>query len=383
MPTNVTVEFERARIKLEQANSPQAKLEALQEMWKTAPSHKGAEKMRAEISKKIAQARHEIDKQREQQKKTASKQDLHIKKEGCGQVALVGFPNSGKSFILKALTNADVEVAPYPFTTKKPEVGMARFNGTKIQLVEVPGIIEGSAVGKASGTQFLGAVRNADAVAIVVAGADALHDLKVIENELKAVYIFANREKPKITIKHSGFKGITVSGKKFLKIPEKNLSEFLKSHGIKNASVILGEETTVDKLSETLNERIAYKKTIVIVNVFAAKPNEKDIIEIRKKWNAIILSAPTPEFAADAKQKMFSMLGKILVFTKRPGREPDMDEPLILKEGATAEDVVKSLHKEFAQNLKFVRIWGSARFPGQKVSKKYKVKNMDIVEISS
>ena len=383
MPANVTVEFSLAQLKYEQAKSPQAKLEALQEMWKSAPSHKGAEKLRAEISKKIAQARHEIEKQRDQQKKTASKQDMHIKKEGCGQIALVGFPNSGKSFLLKALTNADVEVAPYPFTTKKPQVGMAPFSGTKIQVVEVPGIIEGSSEGRASGTQFLGAVRNADAIAIIVTGGNALHELGVMENELKAVYIFANSEKPKIAIKQSGFKGITVSGKKFLKIPEKEFIEFLKSHGIKNASVILGEETTIDKISETLNEKIAYKKALVLVNASSGMPEEKALAAIRKKWNTIVYSEPSPEFLGNVKNRMFSMLEKILVFTKRPGQEPDMDEPLILKEGATTQEVVRTLHKDFAQNLKFVRVWGSTRFPGQKVSKNYKMKNMDVVEISS
>src|SRR3989344_4948950 len=123
MPSNVTIDFEKARCKLEQANTPEAKLEALIEMQRFAPAHKGGEHLRADISKKMAGIRKEIEKQKAQEKKHSGPTGLSVKKDGIGQIVIVGLPNSGKSTLLNALTGVNVEIAPYPFTTTTPEFG--------------------------------------------------------------------------------------------------------------------------------------------------------------------------------------------------------------------------------------------------------------------
>ncbi len=353
MPTNVSYEYAAAQAKYEAAETMSEKLAALQEMRSTAPKHKGAEKMRAGISKKIALLKMQMEKQKEQAKKRGGGKSLNVKKEGIGQIVIVGMPNSGKSTLLKRLTGVDVEIANYPFTTKKPEVGMINYNGGWIQLVEIPALIKGSSKGKANGIQLISLVRNADAAILTIVDDD---EKKLLINELNRSNIKINKNKPKIEVKPTNYKGITIAGKKNLKIKEDELKDFLKGMGYHKASVLLGEETTIEKVAEALDSRIEYKKAVFV---------KRGIAENDEKL----------------KEKIFNMLGKILVYTKKPGGKADMGDPLVLKEGATVEDVAGSLHKDFTRNLKYVRVWGSAKYPGQRVSKKYKLKNGDIIEI--
>ncbi len=232
---------------------------------------------------------------------------------------------------------------------------MMDYGGAKLKIVEVPAIVEGSAEGKANGMRVLSVVRAADALVLLVRGAD---DEAVIKNELGKADIKVGREKPKIEIKPSKFRGITIAGRKFLKMREPELVDMLRSMGMHNASVLLREETTVEKIAEVLDERIVYKKVIVVNTA-----GESSIDEL--------------------KGRIFGMLDRIRVYTKKPGEEADMREPLVLKRGATVKDVAERLHKDFARKLRYVRVWGSSKFPGQRVARGYELKDGDTIEIYS
>ncbi|MBN2067911.1 MAG: 50S ribosome-binding GTPase [Candidatus Diapherotrites archaeon] len=354
MPANVTIEFEKARLEYQQASSPKAKLEALVKMQKFAPSHKGAENLRKDISKKMALVKREIDKHKAKEKKRGGRAGIAVKKEGIGQVALLGMPNSGKSWLLNKLANVNVEVAPYPFTTKKPAVGMMDFRGAKIQLVEVPALVGGSSEGKANGLQLLSIARNADAIVLVV---KSNAEKAVLGKELANAKIVLNEKKPAIDIKPSKFKGISIVHKKNLKIRQQELEEFLKKRAMFNVSVILDQElSNLETVERVLDHTITYKKGIA-VNPF----EEQD-------WELL-------------KQAIFSMLGKTLVYTKRAGEEPDMEAPLALPLNATVEDAAKQLHKELAGKFRYARVWGSSKYPGQRVQRDYRLQNLDILEI--
>ncbi len=356
MPANVTFEFEKARMNYEQANSAEAKLAALLEMQRFAPSHKGAENLRRDISRKIAAVRREIDRRKKQEKK-ASRKSLSVPKEGVGQIAIVGLPNSGKSTLLKALTAVDVEIAPYEFTTTKPVVGMLDFHGAKIQLVEIPAIVKGSSDGKFNGLQLLAVVRNADAIVLAVKSGD---EEKILKEELEKAGILLNVGKPKIKISIGSYKGISISGKQFLKCREKELIDYLKGVGIINASVVLNEPTDLGVVARALNESLSYKKAVT-VNPFTDL-EEGNIPAV--------------------KERIFELLGKVLVYTKKQGQDVDYSEPLALPKGTTVEEAAKHLHKDFAK-MRYARLWGSSRYEGQRVPKDYKLQNFDVLEIYS
>ncbi|MFH1544888.1 MAG: GTPase [archaeon] len=381
MPANVSIDFIKAQEKFENAKTDSEKLAALIEMKSKAPKHKGGENLRAELSKKLAQLKSKMERQRKSPAKKGSAPSLHVKKEGIGQAILVGMPNSGKSFLLNKLTNVNVEVRDYPFTTTKPEVGMMNYNEAGVQVVEAPAIIEGSAKGKANGTQILSVVRNSDAIVFVLEDGVAEEQLRILLNELNKVNVKVSESKPLIDVKVSEFPGINISGEKFLKVKREELIDFLKGLGYFKANVILNEATTLEKVAEVLDARIVYKKSLIILTKWKEKKKNRKFRNLNNKvMDFVYLEEDNLD---ELKEKIFLLLDRILIFTKKPGEEVDFSEPMVLDKGSTVEGVARKLHKDFARNLKFVKVWGSSKFPGQRVSKKYELKNNDVIEIYS
>src|SRR3989338_2533516 len=379
MPINAGYEFENAKRKYEEAQTPEAKLAALQEMYTTVPKHKGTENIRAELSKKIALMKREIENQAEQKSKRGGGESLAVKKEGCAQIVLIGFPNSGKSTCLKNLTNADVEVSAFPFTTVKPQIGMMMIEGAKVQLVEVPALIEGSSQGKANGPQLLSVIRTADAVVLVLDADNAKNEFEILLKELEQAGIHLNRHRPKIIIKTGDTKGISIGGKQFLKIPQDELVEFLKNHGMHNASVIIEEEiNNLAQVFEAQDERLVYQKAFAILNFKGNTPRPIDGIRF-----PTFPVSNEKEFG-QLKPEFFGLLEMVRVYTKRPGQKPDTDSPLVLKKGSTIMDLAGHLHKDFAKYLKHAKLFGkNAKFEGQRIQQDYDLHDGDIVEIQS
>lgn len=355
MAVNAGPAYFNAQQKYEDANNLMDKLAALEEMKTAAPKHKGTESMLRELTRKIAEIKAQIEKQKEQAKKSAGgKASINVKKEGVAQVCLVGTPNTGKSTLLKALTKSDVEVAPYPFTTKEPVVGMMSYKRSLVQLVEIPALVEGSAEGKANGIQLLSIVRNADAVIIC---ATTPEEEALVRRELEKAHILLNQAKPDVAVKHSQFAGITIAGKHHLKIPFEQVESFLKSAGYANSEVILNEPlTSLAQLVKVIDDRLMYKPAFVF-NTYEETDYEK------------------------LREKIFASLDLMLIYTKKPGAEADMNMPMAMKKGSKVQDVANQLHKELAQNLRFVRVWGSAKHPGMRVANDYELRNGDILEI--
>src|SRR3989338_6939813 len=180
MPTNAGVEYSLALVEYNKAKTNEEKIRALEKVYAAAPKHKSAEKLLQEIKTKISKLKDKVEKERS---KKAGGFSLSIKKEGVAQVALVGLPNSGKSYILNKLTAAKVEIAEYQFTTKMPEIGVMDYNGVKIQIVEVPAIFEGF-MDSDKVPSFLAIARSADLIVVVIDGnSDCEKDLEIIENE--------------------------------------------------------------------------------------------------------------------------------------------------------------------------------------------------------
>jgi len=295
MPANVTIDFEKANLEFQQANSNETKLAALLKMQSLAPSHKGGEKLRKDISKKIAALKKTIEKHKAREKKKGKGASIAVRKDGLGQIALIGLPNSGKSSLLNKLTGVGEKVAVYPFTTKKPAVGMMNYFGGQVQIVELPAIVEGSSQGKANGPKILSIARNADAIVIV---AKDREEEELVEKELSLVGISLNKKRPGMHLK----KGL-------------------------------------------------------VINAF----EEQKISSLKKI--------------------IFQLLGKIIIYTKKPGNKPDYSAPLGLAIGSTVKDAASHLHKDIEKKIRFARVWGSTKFLGQKVSKDYELQNKDVVEI--
>lgn len=321
MPANVSIEYVKAEKRYREAKTLEEKLSALREMKKTMPKHKGAENLRAEISKKI-KLLSKLLRKREEQRKRSAGYTFSVKKDGIGQIVLLGTPNSGKSFFLNKLTNSGIRTASYPFSTIKPEVAMMEFEKANIQLVELPAIIRGSSQGKAMGNEILSIARNSDALILFVDNKEFEKKTRILLTELKSAGISIGEKN----------KGVTGSS-------------------CKKALIIVNNVN---------GEKIGFPKQLSFIPVIVWQETKEDIL----------------------KKKIFELLDLILVYTKKP-REKIAENPLPVRKGATVFEVAVQVHKDFKNSFKYAKIWGSGRFPGQRVAKNYEVKHNDVIEIYS
>ena len=301
-------------------------------MLSTIPKHKGTEKMQADLKRRLSKLRGEA------QKKGGAARALpiyHIEREGAGQVALVGAPNVGKSLLVRRLTHAHPEVADYPFTTRLPTPGMMPFENVQFQLVDLPPVSD----------QFMESwvptlVRQADAAALVV--------------DLSADDLLEEVETTRL---------------------------LLEQHKIQ-----LGGPT-----SDAPTSGAAVKRTLLVSNKVDRPGAEENFAALRDlleessaDWCAVPMVAVSAETGAGLetfKRAVFDLLEVIRVFTKAPGKKPDQASPYVLKRGSTVFEAAEHVHKDFATQLKFARIWGHGKFGGQMVQRDYVLADGDILEL--
>ncbi len=182
MPINAGVEYALAEKKFHEATSIPDKIKALQEMLSKSPSHKGSENLRNEIKQKISKYKSLLEKEKTASKKGSSK--FSVKKEGSATICLIGITNSGKSTLLNKLTNSKAGIAPYEYTTKKPEIGVMDYKGVKVQVIEIPAITE-NFMERDDGPGLLGIIRLAELIVIVLDLDKNVHDqLSLMHKEL-------------------------------------------------------------------------------------------------------------------------------------------------------------------------------------------------------
>lgn len=193
--TNQSPEYKNAEAGFLMASTDEEKLSYLEEMIRTAPKHKSSEKMLANLKKRYVKLKEKIE--NEKKKRRRGSTGISVKKEGAAQIVILGMANSGKSTLLRELTNANVAISEFPFTTKKPEIGILDYHGAKLQLVEIPAIVRNFEETE-NGAAFLGIIRQADA-ALLLFKDESQETL--VRNELKKAginipfVVYANQDK--------------------------------------------------------------------------------------------------------------------------------------------------------------------------------------------
>jgi small GTP-binding protein len=122
-------------------------------------------------------------------KRVVHRDSIAVRREGAAQIALVGAPNAGKSSLLQALSAIQIRTGDYAFTTTRPVAATTRVGGVLVQLVEIPGLIEGAAEDRGGGRALLGVLRNADAILFCHACDRPLEELETIRDEVAAAGI--------------------------------------------------------------------------------------------------------------------------------------------------------------------------------------------------
>lgn len=310
-----------------------------------------------------------------------------VRKTGDATVVLIGLPSVGKSTLLNSLTNAKSRVASYQFTTLTAVPGMMHYRGAKIQVLDMPGIIEGASGGKGFGKRVLSVARSADLVLIVL---DVFqpHHLSVLKKELAEAGIRLDEQPPNILIEKTATGGISVNAQVPIKTSERLIKEIMRLYGLHNGRLIIREPNlTDDQLIDVLNGNRIYVPSVVVLNKIDLV-NASFVQEIKSKIvgnnnnTFIAISADSAINIDVLKEVIYQRLGFIRVYMRPKGRETDFKEPLIIKNGATVEDVCNKIHRNMAKNFRYGLVWGkSAKFAGQKVGLDHKVADEDILTI--
>ncbi len=327
MPANLPPQYKEVEATLKTAKTPEEKIEIYEKLLTMIPKHKGTEKIQAQHKTKIAKLKAQLQKKPQTAKHG---QGFHIERTGAGQVVLIGPPNSGKSSLIKALTNAEPEIGDYPFTTHTPAPAMMIYENIQIQLIDTPPIT----------VDYMEAwhselIKASDGVILILDGSseDAPFDLEVIKERL--------------------------SERNVKMVPENMDIPFEKKQFWKRTIIIANKKdkftsaATLDLLKETVGFEF---------DVLAVSVAENTNIDLLKK-------------------KIFQYLRILRVYSKTPGKQVDHKYPFVFKQGSTLIDMARSVHKDFAENLKYARIWGKGKYQGQKVNREYVLQDEDVIEL--
>ncbi|MCS7191721.1 MAG: TGS domain-containing protein [Armatimonadetes bacterium] len=327
MPANLTPEYLQAEEDFRKATTVEEKIEALQRMLALLPKHKGTERIQADLKRRLAKLK-EME-QQQRAKRGGSADPFYIPRHGAGQVVTIGFPNVGKSLLLSVLSGVQLEVADYPYTTQRPYPVMMTYENLQIQLVDTPPIVDEVE------PAFAGMVRRADEALLIV--------------DLSTDNCFEQAE--------ALMKGLEARRLRLVKEPKEDKPE---NPIVERAAILVGNK--LDALE-------AEERFVLLQETY------------RDRLAMIAVSAKEKIGLDELKRMIFENLRIIRVYSKPPGKEPQLDKPFVLKKGATILDFAGEVHREFPERLKYAKVWGSAEFPGQPVSKDFLLQDGDIVEL--
>ena len=345
----------------------------IEEEIRNTKRHKGTEHHIGRLLAKIARLRRELILQAS--KKSGGGGGFTIKKEGNATVVLVGFPSVGKSTLLSLITNAESKVAAYDFTTVSCITGMMDYNGIKIQILDLPGIIKGAGEGKGRGKEVIAAARSADLILILL-DATKSGQLQIIRDELSKVGIRLNSKAPDLVLKKDVRGGVTViSARRLTRISRKEIFAILNEYGIHNGTLTIRQNIDANQLIDFLEKNRMYIPALLVVNKIDLVNN----FDIKEDY--LPISAVNKINIEELKKLIFKKLNFIKVYTK-PRKEVKMDEPMVLKRDSTIKIFCKKLPRGFLKNFRYALVWGkSVKFPGQRVGLNHILEEGDIITI--
>jgi small GTP-binding protein len=309
-----------------------------------------------------------------------------VKKSGDGTVVLVGFPSVGKSTLLNKLTNTESVSAAYAFTTLTVVPGSMEHKGANIQILDIPGLIAGAAMGKGRGKEVIGVVRGADLILLLGDVYNEKH-INVLIRELYDAGIRLNKEKPDITIVKRGYGGLRFNTVGNTGLDIDDIRPVLADNKIVNADILIRGEVTQDDFIDAMFGNRVYVPAFFAVNKvdLVDKETLAQIDEdVTKRFGRppILLSAVSGFNIETLKDEIFDQLGFIRIFMKPVGGKADLEEPLIIREPATVEAVCMKLHRDFVEKFRYAKVWGpSVKHDAQRVGLSHSLMDGDILTV--
>jgi ribosome-interacting GTPase 1 len=306
-----------------------------------------------------------------------------VRKSGHATVGLVGYPSVGKSTLLTALTGAASQAAAYDFTTLTIIPGMLRFEGASIQVLDMPGLVPGAAKGRGRGREVLSVVRSVDLVLFLI---DPTHtDFRALLGELEAAGVRVNARPPRIVISSGDRGGLAITSTvKLTHLAGGLATQIAREFGLHNGSIVFREDASVEQLIDALAGNRVYLPAILVINKadLLGEAEERRLREQLREYRPIFVSATSRQGITELIRAIGRALAFIRIYVKPPGREPDREEPVILRRGARVAQLLERLPPDLERGFRAAQIWGpSARFPGQTVGREHVLDDEDIVTI--
>jgi len=327
MPTNLPPDYFEIEKRFRQAETVEEKIEALQEMMSVVPKHKGTDHLRADLRRKLAKLKEEA-----QSRKGTTKRDsaFRIPKAGAGQAVVIGPTNAGKSALVAILTGAEAPVSPIPNTTWEPLPAMMPVENTQVQLVDTPPLSRDYVE-----PRLKELIRRSDLVLLVVdLEQDPVGQLQESIALLEEYRIAPPQHKERYQNETPAF-------------------------------TFLPFQVLVNKCDDEAGEEL--------YTIFC------ELLE--EKWDCLPVSAASGRNLERLKKAVLEQLDVIRVYTRAPGKEPDLARPFVMKKGSSLADLAGRIHKDFLEKMKFARVWGKAVHDGQMVHRDYILQDGDVVEI--
>lgn len=328
MPTNLPPEALAAEQRYRAAQTVPEQIATLEEFISLIPKHKGTDKLRADLRKKLSKLK---DAAQSQKKSTTHHTSaFRIHSEGAGQVVIVGPPNSGKSALVAALTHATPEVSPAPYSTWTPTPGMMPIDNIQVQIIDTPPLNPDYVE-----PELMELIRRCDLIVLLL----NLEGYPLQELEDCLALLAAYRIVPPQHAARAEGMGGRVTIRPILLILNKN------------DDALTDDDVTV--LTELLAD----------------------------DWQPIPLSVQTDRHVDRFKQAVFDHLHIMRVYSKPPGATVDRSAPFVLPAGSSVAEFAAKVHRDFVTNLKSARVWGTGVYDGQMVGTDHILHDGDIVEL--
>lgn len=326
MPANLPPEYYAAEDKFRSAESTSAKIHCLEELISTVPKHKGTDHLRAELRRKLSRLKSE---QHKKKNVGRHESDFQIEKEGSGRIVVTGPTNVGKSSLVAQLTRATPKISDSPYTTWNPLPGMLNIRDIQLQLIDTPPLNPDF-----SQPELFDLIRTADLILLIL----DIQDFPIQQLDDSIALLTKHHIAPE-----------------FLK----NQPEYSKA-ALSIPTLIVVNKVDNRSFMDDFNTFCELEDIgLPVLSISVLSQNNLDFLGSR----------------------CLEMMHLIRIFSKPPGKEPDLTQPYVLKSGATVTDFAGKVHRDFVQNLKTARVWGSGVYDGQMVGRDHLLNDGDIVEL--
>uniref|UniRef100_A0A4W4EH92 Developmentally regulated GTP binding protein 2 n=1 Tax=Electrophorus electricus TaxID=8005 RepID=A0A4W4EH92_ELEEL len=297
----------------------------------------------------------------------AKGEGFDVMKSGDARVALIGFPSVGKSTFLSLMTSTESEAASYEFTTLTCIPGVIEYKGANIQLLDLPGIIEGAAQGKGRGRQVIAVARTADVVIMMLDATkgDVQRNLNL---------------RPTTSAKKGG--GLSFNST----VPVTHCSEklvqlILHEYKIFNAEVLFREDCTPDEFIDVIVGNRVYMPCLYVYNK-VDQISIEEVDRLARQPNSVVISCGMKLNLDYLLEQLWEYLALICLYTKKRGERPDFSDPIIMRKGATVEHVCHRIHRTLASQFKYALVWGtSTKYSPQRVGLTHVMEHEDVIQI--